>query len=251
MSAVLTTFLFEAANFLVLAGVLGWLFFTPVRKALIERRAKFEADGLEAAQKLAAAEVVEQQSRETRAKLQVELNDLRQRELETARRQAEEIVGEARAVVERQRELGRRQAEQMLDTQRDRLAEISAKAAAQTIGRLLAQIGGPELHSALIASACQQLRALPQVGLAPVKIESSQPLAAEQLGALKSALGIEADGVDFRTVAGLGEGIRVATGQGLVDASVAGLTQFASQALLLEMGRQAKNRDSLQAANHA
>ena len=39
MSPTLTTFLFEAANFLVLAAVLGWLFFKPVRQALADHRA--------------------------------------------------------------------------------------------------------------------------------------------------------------------------------------------------------------------
>ncbi|NJN47909.1 MAG: hypothetical protein HC808_17125, partial [Candidatus Competibacteraceae bacterium] len=49
----MATFLFEAANFLVLAGVLGWLFFKPVRQALIDRQVKFEADAVQAAEKLA------------------------------------------------------------------------------------------------------------------------------------------------------------------------------------------------------
>ena len=40
MNETLATFLFEVANFLVLAVVLAWLFFNPVRKVLADRQAK-------------------------------------------------------------------------------------------------------------------------------------------------------------------------------------------------------------------
>ena len=161
MSPTLTTFLFEAANFLVLAAVLGWLFFKPVRQALADRRAKFEADSVQAAEKLAEAEKAQQEIDATRANLQAELNELRTRELEAARRQADQILADARTAAEREREMSHRQAARMSDTQRDTLAEVSAAAAAETVGRLLEQIGGPDLQSALIESACQQLGSLP------------------------------------------------------------------------------------------
>ena len=47
MAPWVANFLFEAVNFLLLAGALGWLFFRPVRTALDaerERRAKEEAE---------------------------------------------------------------------------------------------------------------------------------------------------------------------------------------------------------------
>ena len=43
MSPTLSTFLFELTNFLLLAGLLGWLLFKPVRNALQERQASENA----------------------------------------------------------------------------------------------------------------------------------------------------------------------------------------------------------------
>ncbi|MEZ5583355.1 MAG: hypothetical protein R3F37_11940 [Candidatus Competibacteraceae bacterium] len=253
MSPTWATFLFEAANFLVLAGVLGWLFFKPVRQALADQRAKFEADAVLAAEKLATAEQAQQEIEATRTNLQSELTALRTRELEAARRQAEQILAEARAAAEREREISHRQAARMADRLRDRLAEVSAIAAAETVGCLLKQIGGSgsNLHSALIESACQQLGSLPPNALLPVTVESAEPLSPEHLAALHSALGPAADAADFRTVDGLGAGVRISTGKGLIDASVSGLTQFARQALVKAMNHRENNRNPLQSTNDA
>lgn len=251
MSPTLTTFLFEAANFLVLAAMLGWLFFQPVRQALADRRAKFEADAVQAAQKLAEADKTQQAIDATRTNLQAELNALRTHELEAARQQATHILADARTAAERERETSRRQAARMSDTQRDSLAEVAATVVAKTVGRLLEQIGGPDLQAALVESACQQLGALPQDALVPVKIESSQPLSPQQRTALENALGPAADSADFRTVDGLEAGVRISTGKGLIDASVSGLAQFARHSLVKEMTRRANNHNPLQSANDA
>lgn len=251
MSPTLTTFLFESANFLVLAAALGWLFFKPVRQALADRREKFESDNRQATQKLAEAEKTQQEINVTRDNLQAELNDLRTSELEAARRQADQILTDARSVAAREREMSQRLAAQMSDTQRDTLAEVSAAATVDTVGRLLKTIGGPQLQSALIESACQQLRSLPQEGISPVKVESTQPLSPDQITSLKNALGAAADSADFRTVDGLGDGVRISTGRGLIDASVGGLVQFASQSLVKEMSRRANHHNPLQNINDA
>ncbi|MEZ6133370.1 MAG: ATP synthase F0 subunit B [Pirellulaceae bacterium] len=251
MSPTLTTFLFEAANFLVLAAALSWLLFKPVRQALADRREKFEADNRQATQILAEAQKTQQEINETRTRLQAELGEMRTRELETARQQAEQILNEARSVAVREREMSHRLTVQVSDTQRDMLAEVSAAAAADMVGRLLIEIGGPALQSALVASACKQLRSLPQSGISPVKVESSQPLSPEQLASLKDALGAAAATVDFRMVDGLGDGVRVLTGKGLIDASVGGIVQFASQSLVKEMSRRANNHNPLHRINDA
>jgi F0F1-type ATP synthase membrane subunit b/b' len=247
----LTTFLFEAANFLVLAAALGWLFFKPVRQALLDHQARFEADNLQAAQKLADAEKVQQATNATRASLQAELNELRARELEAARRQAGQILDDARAVAQREREMSQRQAAQISESQRDHLAAAAAMAAAETVGRFLTQIGGPKLHGALIASACQQLRSLPQGNLAPVKVESTLPLSSEQIASIKDALGAAVDSADFRTIDDLGDGVRISTGKGLIDATARGLVQFAGHSLSKEMRRRANNHHPLQSINDA
>ncbi len=251
MSPTLTTFLFEAANFLVLAAALGWLFFKPVRQALADRRAKFEADTRQAAEKLAEAKDPAADRRDPRQPASRIERASCARELEAARRQSEQILADARSTAERELEVSRRQAARMSDTQRDTLAEASATAAAEAVGRLLEQIEGPDLQSALIQSACQQLGSLPPDALAPVKIESAQPLSPEQLAALKNALGPAADAADFRTVDGLGAGVRITTSSGLIDASVSGLAQFARQSLVREMNRRANNHHPLQSVNDA
>ena len=179
------------------------------------------------------------------------MNELRTRELEAARQQADQILTDARSVAARERELSHRQAAQMSDTQRDTLAEVSAAAAREHRRSVAHQIGGPELQSALIESACQQLRSLPQDGISPVKVESTQPLSPDQIASLKNALGPAADAADFRTVDDLGDGVRVSTGKGLIDATVGGLVQFASQSLVTEMSRRANNHNPLQSINDA
>jgi F-type H+-transporting ATPase subunit b len=246
-----TTFLFEVANFLVLAGALSWLYFKPVRQILVDRRAAMEADHREAALKLAEAETIQKEVSQTRANLQLELNKMRTRELDAARRQADQIVADARSEAQRERERTHREASKISAAQRDTLAEVSAAAAAETVGRLLTQIGGPELRSALIQSACRQLELLPHEGLSPVKVESTQPLSPDHLSMLKQSLGPVADSADFRTVSGLGDGVRISTGRGLIDASVNGLATFASQSLVKEMSRRANHHNPLQSPSDA
>ena len=105
MNPTLTTFLFEMANFLVLAAALGWLFFKPVRQALMDYRTKLEADNELAAQKLAEADKVHQQMSDARSQLQAELAERRASELAELRQQAERIVADARSTAEREREV--------------------------------------------------------------------------------------------------------------------------------------------------
>ncbi len=116
-------------------------------------------------------------------------------------------------------------------------------------------MGTPEYSvptlSALIEAGYQQLRSLPRQAISPIKIESSQPLSADQLAKLKSVLGSAADAADFRTVGGLGAGIRISTGKGLIDATVSGLSQFARKSLVSELNLHASNHNPLQNINDA
>jgi hypothetical protein len=181
---------------------------------------------------------------------QAELNELRTRELAAAKRQADQIFADARAAAEREHERSLRQATQMAQTQQDTLAEVAATSAAEMVGQLLKQIGGPDLHAALVQSACQQVGKLPQDALAPVKVESALPLAADQRAALDAALGPAATGADYRTVGELGAGVRLMTAQGLIDASASGLATFARQALIQEMNLRTNSHNPLLMANH-
>ncbi|MEZ6144713.1 MAG: F0F1 ATP synthase subunit delta [Planctomycetaceae bacterium] len=177
------------------------------------------------------------------------MHQLRAREIEAARQQAEQIVTDARKEAERERELSRRRATQMSDLQRDTLAEVTATTAAETVGRLLTQISGPDLQTALIASACQQLQLLPSGRMAPAKVESTQPLTQDQLSIIKAALGSAADTADFKIANDIGNGVRISTAQGLIDASVKGLVQFARQSLVQEMSHRAQDHQPLPSVN--
>jgi F0F1-type ATP synthase membrane subunit b/b' len=249
VSPTLTTFLFEAANFLVLAAVLGWLFFKPVRQALADRRARLASEEQQAADKLADADRAQQQIDADRSQLQEELNELRAREVETARKQADQLLADARTAAARELEASHRRAVRLSETQQDRLAQAAALAAADTVAQLLEQIGGPEIHTALLRSACQHVRALSPEALAPVKVETATPLSSKDRAILDEALGPAAAGADYRTSKELGVGVRIATGQGLIDASASGLSGFARQALLKHINHRANHHNPLQQAN--
>ena len=207
MSPVLTTFLFEAANFLVLAAALGWFFFNPVRQALADRSARLLAEEQQAAEKLADAKRAEHETAVAKANLQQELNAIRQRELATAHAQTEKVLTEGRQAAERELEVSRRQAASMAETQLNRLAHAVAFAAAESVGHLLEQLQGATIHEALLHSACEQLRKLPRDELASVKVESARPLTQAERSALEDAMG--AASVDYRSAEGLGVGVRV------------------------------------------
>ena len=185
MSPTVVTFLFEAANFLVLAAVLGWLFFKPVRKAIADHRDKFEADNQQAAKLLAEAEVLRNEIREARQNLYSELNATRTRELATVKEQSDQMLSDARSIANREQEQSRLQASRMSDTQRDTLASAAAAAAADSVGKLLTQIESPDLQSSLIRFACQQLEKLSPESIAPVKVETSQTLSPDQRTAIQ------------------------------------------------------------------
>ena len=194
------------------------------------------------------AELKEQEIVASHSNLQQELSELRTRELETVRLKAGQLLAEARATAERELEVARRQAVRISEVQRDSLSQVAAAVAAKSVGELLEQIAGRELHSALIDAACQQLRSLPAGAIAPVKIETAQPLSAEQRAALESVLGPAAVSADFRTVENLVGGIRVTTAKGLIDASVSGLASFARQTLVKELNQRAHNPNPMQSA---
>ena len=79
MSASWVTFLFEAANFLLLAALLGWLFFRPVREVLERRRSELESEQRAAADARAEAERALGEARSRRAELEGSLEELRER----------------------------------------------------------------------------------------------------------------------------------------------------------------------------
>ena len=238
MSATLTTFLFEAVNFLVLVALLSWLFFKPVRQALAEHRARLEALSHEATQQLAAAEQTRAEAEAQRQALRDELTQLRAQTLAVAGQEAETIVARASEQAQRAKQAAQQQVARFDEMHMATLARAVAAAAGTVVGRLLTDIAGPNLHAALLCAACEQLRKL-ALDAVPVTVESAEPLSEHSRARLDEALGPAAPTALRRVVPDLGGGVRITTPRGVVDASILGLAAFAQRALTVELEHQA------------
>jgi F0F1-type ATP synthase membrane subunit b/b' len=227
------TFAFEVGNFLLLAALLGWLFFRPVRAALEGRRSRLESEQRAAAD---ARERAERESQDARARRETE-----RAELERAR---EELRREAEAERQQLLEAGRNQLarergqlDQELQAARSASARAQARDAAFAahviVERLLAALKGADLEELLAGAACRSLAELAAHGsLAPLVIESAAPLDASTLGRLAAAAGVAREQATTRAEPDLIAGLRVLTARGLVDATVSGLAAQAERLLV-------------------
>jgi F-type H+-transporting ATPase subunit b len=232
-----STFLFEAANFLLLAALLGWAFFRPVREALESRRAALEAESREAAERLAEAERKLEEARTRRAEIEGSLEELRERVRVEAERERDRLLEEARARAEREREALDAELAAQRRGQATRIAGDAAAAAREIVVRLLERIGGPDLESALLEAATRELEKLAASGpVASLIVESSRPLTPAALSAIARAAGLATSEVSAREVPELVAGVRLLTSRGLVDASAAGLAAHAERALSARIG---------------
>lgn len=235
MNDSLWTFVFEIANFVALAAVLAWLFFKPVRKALEDERANARRKDEEATRKLADAERQRQDIESQHETLGTELEAMQTKMREAAKQEAEDVVAEARAQMERERATRKREALHIEKAQTAKIARAVATVTHNTIKRFLQQLDGPELEQTLIQAGCRELRTFSNNSLAPVTVESAAPLGDESRQLIKKALGTAAKSVDFRVIPELRGGLRISTAQGLIDASITGLANFAEQSLSAEM----------------
>jgi F0F1-type ATP synthase membrane subunit b/b' len=231
VSPTLTTLLFEAANFLVLAAVLSWLFFRPVSESLENRRVKQRQQADDAADKLAEAERVRSEIEHKYATLDQELEHRRTKSRAAAEQQAALILQQARESARRESDAAKIQLGHLQRSQRERLARIIAETAAVSIERLLIQIDQPQLRHFLTAAAAREIRSLEGNSLAPVRIESAHPLDQVDRDALSDALGAAGESAEFHVIEELGMGLRVSTNRGLIDVSSAGLANFAERQL--------------------
>lgn len=235
MSPTLTTFLFEAANFLVLAGVLAWLFFRPVRESLEHRRAQQQKQADEAAEKLAEAEQMQSEIEQKLTSLEQELEQRREQSQAAAQQQATQILHDARETARRETEVAKRRLSHLERSQTEHLARVIAETTGVTIGHLLRQIDQPDLNHVLTAAACREIRSFDGDSLAPVRIESARPLDQADRDALLAVLGSAGESAEFHVIEDLGMGLRVSTNRGLVDASSAGLSTFAQHQLVSQL----------------
>jgi F0F1-type ATP synthase membrane subunit b/b' len=235
VSPSVATFLFEVANFVALAALLGWIFFRPVQASIERRRASLEGARREVEQMREAAkrELADVDAR--RRAVEASLEPLREEARREAERRATTIVeaAQSQAAEERARldaDLAARRREHARTLTRD-----AAAAARTLVVRLLAQIEGPDLDAALARAACRRLTALAGTnGAGVVEVETARPLDAETLNLLREAAGPGAT-VKDRVIPELGAGVRVISGAGLIDASVAGLAAWAEQELVARL----------------
>jgi F-type H+-transporting ATPase subunit b len=239
VSSTWATFLFEAANFLLLAAVLGWLFFRPVRDALERRRSELEREQRAAAEARATAEREAQEARARRAELEASLEGLRERVQRDAEAERQRLMQAARARMQHERETLKAELAAQRRAQARSLARDAAFAAREIMLRLLEEMEGPELEPALRRAACRGLEALRASGsLAPVVVESAQALEDDALAELVRAAGVAPGDVSLRVDPDLVAGLRVVTARGLVDASAAGLAVQAERVLVSELERE-------------
>ncbi|HVP30267.1 MAG TPA: hypothetical protein VMW35_14020 [Myxococcota bacterium] len=236
MSASWVTFLFEAANFLLLAALLGWIFFRPVREALERRRAGLEAEERAAAEKQAQADQRLAEATARRLELESSLDALRARVRQDAEREAARLIETAREEAQRARETLKSETVAFRRDQARTLAHDAAAAAREIAVRLLERIRGPELEQALFEAARRELKELAAAGpLAPLLVEAPALLGSEVLARLADAAGVAEGDLKERAAPELVAGLRVLTARGLVDASAAGLAAYAERALAAEL----------------
>ncbi len=125
------------------------------------------------------------------------------------------------------------------ESQVSELGRAAAMAAASAVTRLLERIKSSDLESALVRSACEELKGIAKESLAPVKIETARPLSSEDRARVEALLAGAAPSPVYHVNDELRGGVRIWTAQGLIDASVAGLSRYAEQALRQEMSNHA------------
>jgi F-type H+-transporting ATPase subunit b len=242
VSSTWVTFLFEAANFLLLAAVLGWLFFRPVREALERRRSELEGEQRAAAEARAEAESAAQDARARRSELEDSLEELRERVQSEAEAERQRLVEAGRAQMQRERETLKEELVAQRRALARSLARDAAFAAKEIVVRLLGEMEGPDLEHALLRAARGEVEKLRSSGpLAPVVVESASPVDDSALAALAEAAGVAIADVAHRVDPDLVAGLRVLTARGLVDASVAGLAAQAERVLVSQLERENSN----------
>ena len=232
MSTPLADFLFEAVNFLILAAVLGWLFFKPVRSALTRERddrARVEA---ETARLHADADDLASRTRQAWAGVDADIAEHRERLLAAARADVARLKEQARAAQAAERAAFDDQLRAAREAEAEQVAGIVGALAGASVSRLLEAVDGPALEAALVRLACEELAALPRTD-GGAEVESARPLTEAERAALA---GVLRDGFGERVVPELGAGVRVTTGAGQVDATASGFARHAAHELTRSAG---------------
>jgi F-type H+-transporting ATPase subunit b len=156
------TFLFQLLNFVVLASVLHWLLYRPLREAIARRRAAIARSQAEADQARAAAETLRQQLADQEASLEKHRQEL----IREARQQTDAERQRLLAETEQTLRQRRQEAEQAFAQEREEaLKSLEGEVLAQAVAltrRLLAEASESGLHRQLALRLVESLRALPE-----------------------------------------------------------------------------------------
>ena len=231
MSPTLTTFLIELVNFLLLAALVGWLLFKPVRSALQARLAAEQRQADEFSTRAAELERLRGDLERRHRGFQDEITELRKQHVAAANEEAAAILATAREAAARQRESAQRVLAHLERAEVERMSGAIAAVTRESVARLLGTLD-VELETGLTRGACRQIEALGDRPLGAVLVESARALDATQETAIREALDGHAASTEFRTVPHLRAGVRVTTAVGLVDASAAGIAGHAEVALM-------------------
>ena len=233
MSSTVADFLFEAVNFLILAVVIGYLFFRPVRAALgreRDDRARVEAD---TARLHEEADELARKARDAWGGVDADIADHRERLLTAARAETTRAQEQAREAQAAERRAFEAQLRAAREAQAVELASVIGQVAAGSVVRLLTTIDGPDLDAALVRTACAELGPASARHARPADVESAHPLTTGDLAELSRVLG-----GDFtrRVVPELGAGVRITTATGQVDATAAGFARRAARDIARDAG---------------
>lgn len=227
VSPTLSNFLFEAANFLVLAAALGWFLFKPIRRTLDEERDRHARQERETAELRQEAERRAEEARAREAELETEMAGRRAELLADAEREAARIKDEARRARDRERQSFERELAGSREAQAAALAETIGHLASAAVRRLLEAIDGPDLEQALVRAACAKLEKLPESAARSAVVDSARPLGPDARRLLSEALGT--DSIQERTDPELGAGVRITTSAGQIDGSALSFAREAAR----------------------
>ena len=232
MSPTLTTFLIELVNFLLLAALVGWLLFKPVRSALQARLAAEQRQADELSTRAEELERLRGDLERRHRGFQDEMTELRKQHVAAANEEAAAILVTAREAAARQRESALRGLAHLERAEVERMSAAVAAVTRESVARLLGTLDAMELETGLTRAACRQIEALGDRPLGAVLVESARALDGTQETAIREALDGHAASTEFRTVPHLRAGVRITTAVGLVDASAAGIAGHAEVALM-------------------
>lgn len=226
MSPTLANALFEVANFLLLAGLLGFFLFKPVRKALDSERERHEQTEREVKRLHDEAEALTQKAQGERARVAQELETQRRELLQAAQKEAEQLLEQAKQRVQSERRTLEEERAAARAADVAELADLIGRIAGESVRALLGAAQGPSLDHALLSSALPALNGLPEAARKSALVESVGPLEPEVQKLLRQSLG---DGFRQRVVPELGAGLRISTDSGQVDASALAVARTAAR----------------------